>query len=162
MFNITAHFNLISINSTIVNCQLSEWYKIWTYFDKLKLITSTYASISSKNWPSNVTENDRFALQNSWNPISAVAVYSITVSFCDESMCQPTRMSTVSWTSTHEHSKRSTLMIVIYFNHPCLQWSVLSNNGLQCTRHEHSMQNIATASGKERTPESVYNDHDTS
>ena len=53
-------------------------------------------------------EKERSLLQNCFQPIRASDAYSITLSFCVESMCQPTRMSTVSCERKDEHGREGT------------------------------------------------------
>lgn len=53
--------------------------------------------MSSRNCPSSVVENEMSLTQYLWNSIRALDVNSIRLSFWVESMCQPTRISTVSY-----------------------------------------------------------------
>ena len=77
------------------------------------LLTSAYASKSSRNCTSNVLEKLMSEDQNWRKDTSAPDTYWIRLSFWLRSMCQPTRMSTVFWKTIsipHVNSDHNTLV----------------------------------------------------
>ena len=77
------------------SCLEKEVQETWVW--NTLLLTSAYASKSSRNCTSNVLEKLMSEDQNWRKDTSAPDTYWIKLSFWLRSMCQPTRMSTVFW-----------------------------------------------------------------